>query len=399
MTSRSHRFSATVRWDVRRAWWIGMAGAVPNGLVLIAAVQVHHAEPLALALIAAASPIGFLLAPLVHHAISAMGVPAARAHGWLLLLAAAAWMMVGVWPSLPVLVAGTVIAQAGIATGVPLITTYWRQNCDDLHRGRWFARSVQVEAVGGVAGALLVAWVVRDAPECYVIPVFGAGACLLLAARTAWRIPSANLDSHTSRNPFAALAWLWRDRRFGYISLSWMLMGFANFAALPLRVEYLASSAHGMDYSAATVLLLVVGLPAIARLATLRLWGYWFDRYDIVALRCAINLCFAAAIACIFTSSLAWQVVGSLLCGIGFGGGDLAWSLWVTRCAPRERTSSYMSAHVFLTGIRGVLAPLLGFHLACGMGANAIAGFAIAMIVVATVMLLPELRPAPVATQ
>jgi hypothetical protein len=399
MGSGPRRFGATVRWDGQRAWWVGLAAAVPNGLVLIAAVQVHHAGPLALALIAAAAPIGFLLAPLAHHLIATAAIPAARAYAWLLLLAAIAWLVVGAWPTLPVLVAGTIIAQGGIATCMPMITAYWRQNSADRHRGRWFARNVQVEAVAGVAGAVLVAWIVRDAPQRYAVPAFGAGACLLLAARAAWRIPSASPSGQAGRNPLASLAWLWRDPRFGHVSLSWMLMGFANFAALPLRVEYLASSERGMGYSAAVVQLLVAGLPAIARLATLRLWGSWFDRHDIIALRCAINLCFAVAIACLFTSSLTCQIIGSLLCGVGFGGGDLAWSLWVTRFAPPERTGSYMSAHVFLTGIRGVVAPLLGFHLVRGMGASAIAGLAIALIAVATAMLLPGLRRAPAGSR
>ena len=45
---------------------------------------------------------------------------------------------------------------------------------------------------------------------------------------------------------------------------------------------------------------------------------------------------------------------------IGFGGGVLAWNLGHHDFAPPETSSQYMGVHVTLTGIRGLLAPLLG---------------------------------------
>ena len=49
--------------------------------------------------------------------------------------------------------------------------------------------------------------------------------------------------------------------------------------------------------------------------------------------------------------------------GMAFGGGRIFWSLWVTKIAPEEKASSYMSIHMALTGLRGTLAPFIGYAI------------------------------------
>lgn len=366
--------------------------AVPTGVAMVVAVQHYQAGPAALATLAGAGACGFLAAPVVLHVVAALALPVARAYAGLLVVAALAWLAAGLWPSLMTLVAGAAVAQAAVSSAVPLATSWWRANSADRDRGRWFSRSIRFEATGGILGTLVVVLVMRNEAANYLLPIFMSALAIGVAALCAWRIPGGALPVKGGINPLASLAWLWRDRRFGYISLSWMIMGFANFAALPLRVSYLADPAQGLGYGAALVQILVVGIPTAIRLLVLPYWGRWFDRVDIIAMRMVINVCFAGAIACTFTSSLSLQILGSVLCGLAFGGGDLAWSLWVTRVAPPERTGAYMAAHTFLTGFRGLVAPFLSFHLAQGWGMVGIAYGAVGMIVLATVMLWPEME-------
>ncbi len=49
--------------------------------------------------------------------------------------------------------------------------------------------------------------------------------------------------------------------------------------------------------------------------------------------------------------------------GFAFGGGKIFWSLWVTKIAPEKKEASYMSIHMALTGLRGTLAPFLGYYI------------------------------------
>ena len=52
-----------------------------------------------------------------------------------------------------------------------------------------------------------------------------------------------------------------------------------------------------------------------------------------------------------------------MVLGVGRGGGALAWNLGHNDFASEERSVDYMSVHVTLTGIRGLIAPLAGVGL------------------------------------
>jgi hypothetical protein len=76
---------------------------------------------------------------------------------------------------------------------------------------------------------------------------------------------------------------------------------------------------------------------------------------------------FIAAIAC-FLAGAAWEIpgfmwAGAVLKGVAIGGGVLGWNLGHHDFAPPERTSDYMSVHVTLTGVRGVIGPLAAVQL------------------------------------
>ena len=64
----------------------------------------------------------------------------------------------------------------------------------------------------------------------------------------------------------------------------------------------------------------------------------------------------------------------------------------MTKFAPPGRVADYMSVHTFLTGVRGVLAPLAAFHFAATWSLGAMAVFSAALIVMATLLLLPEIK-------
>ena len=48
----------------------------------------------------------------------------------------------------------------------------------------------------------------------------------------------------------------------------------------------------------------------------------------------------------------------------------MAWRLGHMAFAPKEKDALYMGAHVSLTGLRGMLAPIVGLYLYRVMGAN-----------------------------
>jgi hypothetical protein len=183
------------------------------------------------------------------------------------------------------------------------------------------------------------------------------------------------------------------DRQLRTTLISWMFMGFGNLMLLPLRIEYLHEPRYGIGADAAKIAMLTIVVPSIARVVTMPLFGKVFDRMSFFSARILVNVFFAAYIAAFFTGTGdIGLIAGSVLLGVGAAGGDLMWSLWVTKFAPPGRTADYMGLHTFSTGVRALLAPLLGFLLIGKVSLFVLAMGAAAAIVVASLTLLPEVR-------
>jgi len=188
-----------------------------------------------------------------------------------------------------------------------------------------------------------------------------------------------------------ALHYAREDRLFRLTLISWMFMGMGNLMMYPLRVEYLANERYGLKLDVTMVALFVGVIPNAARLVCSPVWGWLFDRMNFFTLRAVLNVGFALGILSFFVSdSYAGLALGAVIFGVSNAGGDVAWSLWVTKFAPPERVADYMSVHTFFTGVRGVAAPLIAFHLVGTMGMTNMAWMCTALIAVSVVMLGTE---------
>jgi MFS family permease len=144
-----------------------------------------------------------------------------------------------------------------------------------------------------------------------------------------------------------------------------MFLGFGVLMMVPLRVEYLASGKYGLMLSEGQVALLLSVVPNLARLLSSPIWGRVFDLMDFFKLRILLNWTLVIATVGFFaTDSWIALLLSAVVLGVGTSGGEVAWNLWVTKFAPLDRVSDYMAVHVFFTGVRGVLAPPVGFFLA-----------------------------------
>jgi MFS family permease len=85
-------------------------------------------------------------------------------------------------------------------------------------------------------------------------------------------------------------------------------------------------------------------------------------------------------------------IIGAIVFGISNAGGDIAWSLWVTKFAPENRVADYMSVHTFFTGVRGLLAPITAFQLAKTLELTTLGWISAGLIVLASALLLPEIK-------
>ena len=274
---------------------------------------------------------------------------------------------------------------------LPLITQIYRTNFPDTKRGKILAIASIMRGIIGIVFAWKAGqWIDSDIEN--FKPLLWVFVCVsLLNAIAFWLMPKVE-TAKGSTNPFSAFKWLKRDKKFRTLIVSWMLMGLGNLTALKIWTEYFANDQYGNGFSAFEVTLLTFIIPQSVKILFTYPWGWLFDRMNFYLLRIILNVLFGAAIIVVFYGQTFWVIaIGTGLQGLAFAGGSIAWMLWVTKIAPPEHTAEYMSIHTFTTGLRGVIAPALGFYLLVTIG-DSIAIFSTILIILASVVIIPEYR-------
>ena len=81
--------------------------------------------------------------------------------------------------------------------------------------------------------------------------------------------------------------------------------------------------------------------------------------------------------------------VGSALFGLARGGGEILWNLWVTKIGNPAYIAGYMSVHTFMTGIRVLIAPFMGFYITSLLNLPVMVGVSSFFVILAFVILWP----------
>jgi MFS family permease len=387
---------------VRRAQIVDLARSVPLGVLLplesslLITIALKHfdAPGLVKGLIAAANGVGLLATPFITSMARRwqrpVMVPVAvlSAIGTLGFLAA----MVD---ALPMYAIGSIVGIAMVNGMFPLVTVCYERNFPPYELGRRVGWGMSLKVfVSAVVGLGMGAYLSRHPDQWWVVIGMGALASLALVVLNL-QVPSEPLPKvpgvHTSWLPHFYL--LAEDRRLKLTLTAWMLMGFGNLMLLPLRVEYLANPKYGIEATTATIAIITVVVPSIVRLVSMPVFGFIFDRMSFFASRILVNVLFAIYVAAFFTgTSMTGLLIGAVVLGIGSAGGDLMWNLWVTKFAPAGRTADYMGLHTFFTGIRAVLAPVVGFAILGRVSLSTVAVIAAMLMLASALVLVPEAR-------
>lgn len=388
----AERTALTYRLERWRAITHGILETAGTTFLLLIAVRWFEAHAAAKALIAAGSSIGLLASPLVVTIVARRQWAPSEAAFRLLLTGSLAFCLPACLPWLPFYVVGSMIGMATVSAGIPLLTHMYHENYPVTQRGMLFSRTVMIRILTAAVFAHAAGAFLAGNPERFrwLLLVFAAAAAI--AAVLLRRCPTTPLADAGGAHPLRALRYVREDPVFRQTLIAWMLMGFANLMMLPLRVEYLAHERYALRLPADQIALYTSVLPNLARLVVSPLWGWLFDRMNFFALRVTLNLGFMFGILAFFVSdSSAGLIAGAIIYGVSNAGGDVAWSLWVTKFAPPDRVADYMSVHTCFTGLRGVLAPIVAFQLAGVVALPTLGWFSAGLIFVASLMLLPEI--------
>ena len=391
--SGADRTTITYRYERWRALSSGIIESAGTTFLLVIAVRAFHSGALWKAAVAAGASVGLLLTPVVVWVVTHRRWVPARAAAHLFFLGAGAFVVAALVPGLPVFALGSMIGLAAAASVIPLFTHIYQENYPEQQRGRFFSRTVMIRIASAAAFSELAGWALSHYFEWFRALLLIFAAALAFGGFCLARIPCGPIHNEGGAHPFRALRFVREDPLFRRTLVCWMLMGFANLMMLPLRVEYLASPRYNLQLTVGMIALLTGVIPNLARLALSPVWGHLFDRMNFFALRVTLNAGFAIGILTFFVSnSFTGLVIGAIIFGISNAGGDVAWSLWVTKFAPPNRVADYMSVHTFFTGVRGVMAPLCAFLLVQRVSLGVMAGVSAALIVAASLLLLPELK-------
>jgi MFS family permease len=411
------RTKRTYFYELWRAGTAGILETAATTFLLVIAVRWFAAGATAKGLVAAGGSVGLLLSPVVVSWVTAAGLPTSRAAARIFALGAASFFVAATWlgvplliqkhlgashslarlmaalPDLPVFILCSVVGMASSAAAIPLLTQMYQENYPEAERGRRFSRTVMIRIAMAALFSKLAGDALSGHIEYFPLLLLAFGGAMALASFCLSRCPTRSLVGDGGSHPLRALRFAREDQLFRRTLICWMLMGFANLMMLPLRVEYLANPKYDQALSVGMIALLTGVVPNLARLALSPVWGHLFDHMNFFALRVTLNLGFAIGILTFFLSgSLAGMIAAAVVFGISNAGGDVAWSLWVTKFAPPERVADYMSVHTFLTGVRGVLAPLAGFYCLNHLPLTALAWASAGLILAGTLLLVPEIK-------
>lgn len=389
----AERIRQTYRYELLRSATAGIIETAGSTFLLLIAVRWFQAGALTKAIVAGAGSLGLLISPLVVSWATARAWPVSRAASRILAVGAGAFGLAAAAAYLPVFAACSVVGMAASAAIIPLLTQMYQDNYPERERGRLFSRTVMVRIAAAALFSKLAGDLLTGRIEYFRVLLAVFAGALALASYCLARCVTGPIPPDGGSHPLRALRFVRDDPLFRRTLICWMLMGFANLMMLPLRVEYLANPKYGHLLSAGVIALLTGVIPNLARLVLSPVWGHLFDRMNFFALRVTLNCGFAVGILTFFTSdSMTGMVLGAIVFGISNAGGDVAWSLWVTKFAPPGRVADYMAVHTFLTGVRGVLAPVVAFLAVGAVTLGGLAAFSAALILGATLLLLPEIR-------
>ena len=389
MSSAVDNEKRTFRIDSLRQSADGFFEPLIESVFLIIAISFFSSGDFWKGLIAASKFLGYLLSAPLTGLLNRSGIPRARILSLLTVLSAVFLFLGmtatgGIWFAVAV-----TCSSAAFNLRQPFFTDLYGEMYPSDRRARRISLGLRLLLVVSIGMGLCYGRLL-DMNLSFWRWIFAAVALVMLAmAVLLLRLPGDRSVIRTE-NWLQALAIPFRNGRFLYVQASWMLIGFGNLWTLPLRAVYLAEADRGLGLSPATVTFILVVIPAAAKLLFNPLWARLYHQLSFPALRMAINMFFLTSIPLFFLTDRLWVIVSSsVLFGMGTSGSPFIWQLWVTRIAQPSETRIFQSAHAFLAGIRGVVAPFVGLAVLQGLSFRTMGFISCGLSVAATAMMLP----------
>ncbi len=362
--SLEERSAATYRNDILKAPFYGILEAGWLTFVLLIAIRQFDAPEAYKAFIAGAAPIGFLLTPITIYFAAKTDLRPSLICALMFCLTALLIMGATVIESLLLFSVFMITSQMASVQQGPLITQLYAENYPASQLGKRIAMPFILSSISTILFSLLGGRLLDESLDYYHALLWMMALSALVYSWIIDRIPSTPLSAKSVGNPWQNLSLIWNDRLFGYLLGSWMLLGLGHLITVPVRVEYLANPDFGINLDNVEIAFLLAGVPSVVRILSTKLWARMFDRFHLITTRNLLSMVSLIAMALFFfAKSITVLTIAMIFFGLSMGGGKIIWHLWVTKIASPEKVSAYMSVHMAFTGLRGTIAPFLGYWI------------------------------------
>ncbi|MDB9741217.1 MFS transporter [Akkermansiaceae bacterium] len=394
--------SSDTRW--RKNFSLDLFQAIPHGMVetmsitfaIVIANKVFSFGSVEKMAITAASAMGFFvslfLVPIVRRSQLSVNLSA-----FLIWLVSGLGFAIAAYSrELPyVYFFSSLVAMICLTVSTPLISQIHRTLYPDKIRGTLFSIGGLVRAlIAGIFALVAGGWLDNSGQDFKLLLLLFAGCCVFKGF-TVLLMDKVMLRSSKKLSLLESFKHAGEDKAFRKLLTSWMLLGFGNLLCMVLFVEYVTNPKFGYDYSSSDTAFITSTVPMAVFVVMIVPWGILFDKVPFYRLRVIVNVFFLLGILVYFLGNGFWALsIGMGIHALGKSGGKILWSLWVTKFAKSEHVSEYMSVHTFLTGVRGVLSPIIAYSLIDLTGPDAVHYIAIAgavLIAISSAMLIPEI--------
>lgn len=284
-------------------------------------------------------------------------------------LMAAAMMPVNAL-GLPLFVVAIIGAQLLWCGIITLRASIWRLNYDRAAR---FAFAADNQAIVSFIHAMtggLTGWLIESNPGLFRVLLAVASFCAIASLvrlrgvriRQERRLLVAERsgDSKTFRLG-RYLSILGEDPLYRRYMVWMMVLGSGN---LMFMAPLILIMSRQMQLTSFSQVLVTAALPTLIVPLSARYWSRVLAREHIIGFRRHNSRWYAFAMAITIAGVLLGQPwilwAAAIVLGMAIGGGMLGWNLGHNDFAPEARVADYLGLHISLTGLRGLVAPLVG---------------------------------------
>jgi hypothetical protein len=268
-----------------------------------------------------------------------------------------------------------IFAAQALWTGIITIrASIWRLNYDRASRFAFAADNQAIVSTLQAATAALTGWLVQShigwfrwllAATSVLVVLSLLRSRTLRLRRERRLLATERLQAENERFSIGRyLAIVREDALFRRYMGCMMLQGSGN---LMFTAPLILAMTREMGMSTFSQILVTTALPTLVVPFSSRYWARILAGVHVISFRRLNSRWFTLAIALTIVGALTGREallwISALFYGVATGGGMLGWNLGHNDFAPEERAADYLGLNISLTGLRGLLAPLIGVWL------------------------------------